>query len=265
MIKAYNGRKAKIAMKALFAVLFGGVLTTANAASEQAHSSHWRLGMAVASADAAYKGRNSETFVVPVIGYEGKRLYFRGIELGYRLYQHQGTELAAVVSVAPFRFEPKKNRIEALQQLDARDFRVESGLKYSKRTRFGRFSAQSLVNIRDFSTGYRSSVGYFYSLSKQPRRWQFGPRIEVNYISGSFADYYYAVSAAEAERSGLNEYNSNDSWNTTLGFEGYMRLNQRWSIAGSINRTFLGSEISNSPMTAGSHTTSAFIFLSYQL
>lgn len=238
---------------------------TAVSAEETEQPSNWRVGLAVASVDAAYKGRNNETFVVPVVGYEGEKVYFRGVELGFRLYRKQGAELAAVASVAPFRFEPKKNRIDALKLLDQRDFRIETGLKYNQHTQYGRISAETLVNVRDFDTGYRSSVGYFYSLSKQPRIWQFGPRIDVSYISGSFADYFYGISAAEAQRSGLSEYQSKNSWNTTLSLEGFMRLNARWTLAGSVTRTFIDTEIRNSPMTEGSHTTSAFVFLSYQL
>src|SRR5690554_229237 len=227
--------------------------------------SKWRVGFAVASVDAAYRGQKSEKFFVPVVGYEGEKVYFRGAELGYRLYRKYGGELAAVVNIAPFRFEPKKNRITELQQLDERDFRIETGLKLNQYTRYGRLTAQTMVNVRDFDTGYRASLGYHYSLSPQPQFWQLGPRVDISYLSGSFTNYFYGISAAEAQRSGLSEYKGKAGWNTTVSVEGYYRLNERWTFAGSVGRTFIDNEIRNSPMTKGSHTTSAFLYLSYQL
>lgn len=235
------------------------------AEESQEKSGVWQAGLAVATVDAAYKGRNRDNYVFPVISYEGERLYFRGIELGYSLIRTRSQELAVVSGIGGKRFEPKKNSDTGLQQLDKRDFRLETGLKFTQRTPYGRITAESRVNVRDFDTGYQTSLGYFYSLSPSPRQWQLGPRIDVSYVSGSYTDYFYGISAAEAERSGLSAYDSNSSWNASISLEGYVRLNERWSVAGTIKRSFLDDTIRNSPMTEGSHANSAFIVVNYRL
>jgi len=258
-------RSPIVTLKALPLMAFLGATSVANAQEKPDEQPVWQAGLAVATVDSSYKGKNRENFVFPVIGYEGKRVYFRGVELGYRFIKKPGQEFAAFSAVAGKRFEPKKQTDPALQQLDERDFRVETGLKFTQHTPYGRFSAESSVNIRDLDTGYKTSLGYYYSLSPNPRQWQVGPRIDVSYVSGSYTDYFYGISEAESLRSGFNEYQSNSSWNLALSLEGYFRINERWTLAGTIKRSFLDDSIRNSPITEGKHANSAFIIVSYRL
>ncbi|RUO44154.1 hypothetical protein CWE15_03030 [Aliidiomarina taiwanensis] len=261
-------QKQKAFRKALKAAPFIGLTLVSGlavAAEKESSKGVWQAGLALATVDAAYKGRNRDNYVFPVLGYESERLYFRGIELGYRLLSSRSQELAIVSGIGGKRFDPKKNNNAELQQLDKRDFRLETGLKFTQRTPYGRFTAESRVNVRDFDTGYQSTLGYFYSFSPSPRQWQLGPRLDVSYVSGSYTDYFYGISQAEAGRSGLSAYDSNSSWNVAISLEGFVRLNERWSLAGTIKRSFLDDAIRNSPMTEGSHANSAFIIINYRL
>ncbi|WP_157982795.1 MipA/OmpV family protein [Aliidiomarina minuta] len=221
----------------------------------------WSLGGAVISTDASYKGLDSDTLVVPLVGYEGERFYFRGIEAGYRLNDSRRNRLSAHVTASPFRFRPRENKDPQLSQLDSRNFSAEAGMSYQMLTRYGEVELRGGLDMR--GNGHRFSASYSFPLSRDPRKWQFGPRVGATYISSEYTDYYYGVSAAEAERTGLNEYSSQDAVNPFYGLGGYYRFGDRLSVLGNYRITKISSKISNSPMAEGSRTTTLFVALSY--
>ncbi|MCC5855067.1 MAG: MipA/OmpV family protein [Idiomarina sp.] len=225
----------------------------------------WSVGAGMISADANYRGQTSDVFVVPAISYEGERLYFRGIELGYNLNDDRRSQWTWVASWAPFRFKPAENDDLALQQLDRRNFRIETGLSYRTFGRWGEFRGQALLNARNLSSGERGSLTYTFPLSRQPQNWQFGPSLTLAYLSGRYIDYYYGVSNEEAVRSGLPVYEASAAWNTSLGLGGFYRFNDRWSVFGNLTRTFVDSEIRNSPMTEDRNSRNIIIFVTYRL
>ncbi|MGT0149703.1 MipA/OmpV family protein [Vibrio metschnikovii] len=50
-----------------------------------AEMSQWSVGVAAAYSPAVYKDTPSNRTVIPIIGYEGEHLFFRGFDAGYRL------------------------------------------------------------------------------------------------------------------------------------------------------------------------------------
>lgn len=221
----------------------------------------WSLGGAVISTDASYKGLDSDTLVVPLVGYEGERFYFRGIEAGYRLNNSRRNRLTAHVTASPFRFRPGENKDPQLSQLDSRNFSAEAGMSYQMLSRYGEIEFRAGFDVR--GNGHRFQTSYSFPLSRNPRKWQFGPRVGATFISSGYTDYYYGVSATEAERTGLPEYSSQDAVNPFYGLGGYYRFGERLSVIGNYRVTQISSKISDSPMAEGSRTTSLFVALSY--
>ncbi|WP_157957814.1 MipA/OmpV family protein [Aliidiomarina celeris] len=231
-------------------------------------SPSWSVGFAVINAQPSYRGDNSSALAVPVINFESERFYFRGIELGYRLGANLSPRAAhsftAIARVVPSSFDPKENRIAELQQLDKRDIRIETGLNYRYRQPWGDINAEVTLNARGLDTGYRGAVRYEYGLSKQPLIWQFGPRLGVEYFSEDYVNYFYGISATEAQRSGLAAYSGTDSFNLAAGVGGYFRFSERWTLGGQWNRTFVDENITDSPMSANRDLYTTFIFVSYR-
>ncbi|RUO31781.1 hypothetical protein CWE12_01920 [Aliidiomarina sedimenti] len=243
------------------AVRLSAIATLLVVSSTQAQ---WNLGAGGISSDASYRGVDRDNFVIPVVGYEGERLYFRGLELGYRLNQasrRSPHQWAVVVTGAPFRFRPNDSRDPQMRLLDSRSFSAELALDYQFSTPFGVFDARAGHDIR--GNGHRLSASYAYPLSPNPRKWQLSPSIGVSYISSGYTDYYYGVSATEAERSGLAEYGSQDAFNPNLRLSGYYRIDERWNLFGAISASRLSSKIANSPMADGRYISTAILAVSY--
>lgn len=230
----------------------------------------WSFGAAGISSDGSFKGIDRDNFAVPLIGYEGERVYFRGLELGYRLnpqprstppQERSPHEWSVVVTGAPFRFRPSDSSDLQMQQLDSRSFSAEIAIDYKFRTPFGVADLRAGQDIR--GNGHRFSLSYAYPISTDFARWQFSPAIGVSYISNGYTDYYYGVSAAESQRSGLAEYSSQDALNPFIRIGGYYRFNQDWSMFGALTASRMSSKIADSPMADGRHVNTVIVAISY--
>ncbi|MCC5878746.1 MAG: MipA/OmpV family protein [Idiomarina sp.] len=230
----------------------------------------WSVGVGGISSDGSFKGVDRDNFAVPLVGYEGERVYFRGLELGYRLnpqardtppQQRTPHEWALVVTGAPFRFRPSDSSDAQMQLLDSRSFSAELAIDYKYRTPFGVLDLRAGQDFR--GNGHRLSASYGYPFSTDFRRWQIGPAIGVNYISSGYTDYYYGVSAEESARSGLPEYSSQDAFNPFVRVGGYYSFNPQWRMFGAVTASRMSSKIANSPMAEGRNVNSVIVAVSY--
>lgn len=233
------------------------LLVSGNAAAQ------WTLGAGVISTDASYKGMKSDTLVVPFVGYEGEKFYFRGIEAGYRVNDNRYNQLSVVLTAAPFRFQPDETSDMQLSMLDSRDFSAQLGLKHELMTPYGAITSQAGLDVR--GNGHSLSLSYSYPFSRDPQSWQFAPQVGVDYISADYTNYYYGISAAESARSGLPQYESQDAINLFAGVGGSYRLSERWRLFANIRATRISSKIADSPMADGRYSQSAFFAITYAL
>lgn len=244
-------------------------LTLCALASAPVHA-EWSLGLGAISSDGSFKGIDRDNFAVPMIGYEGERVYFRGLELGYRLNpqspntamaQRSPHEWSLVVTGAPFRFRPRDSDDLQMQQLDSRSFSAELAIDYKFRSQFGVADLRAGQDIR--GNGHRFSASYSYPISTDFRRWQFSPAVGVTFISSGYTDYYYGVSAEESLRSGLPEYSSQDAFNPFVRLGGYYRFNERWNLFGALIGSRLSGKIADSPMADGRYINTLIVSMSY--
>ena len=230
----------------------------------------WSVGVGGISSDGSFKGVDRDNVAVPLIGYEGERVYFRGLELGYRLnpqspglppQQRSPHEWAIVVTGAPFRFRPSDSSDMQMRELDSRSFSAEVAIDYKYRTPFGVLDLRAGQDIR--GNGHRLSASYGYPFSTDFRRWQVGPAIGVTYISSGYTGYYYGISAEESARSGLPEYSSQDAFNPFVRVGGYYAFNEQWRMFGAVTASRMSSKIANSPMAEGRSVSTVILAVSY--
>jgi len=87
--------------------------------------------------------------------------------------------------------------------------------------------------------------------------------VGAQYASSDLNDYYFGVSAVEAQRSGLAAYSAGSGVAPYMDFSAVMPLGPRWTATASLRRTLLSSAVKDSPMTTGDHMDSAALSLSY--
>lgn len=224
----------------------------------------WSVGGGVVSSDAGYRGIDRDTFFIPVVGYEGERWYFRGIEVGYRLGEPQARsphQWSLVVTGSPYRFKPGDSNDPQMQQLQRRNLSAEVAVDYKYISWLGTIDARVGQDIR--GNGHRMSIHYSYPFIAG-ENWRIMPRVGVSFISSGYADYYYGVSAAESIVSGLPEYSSQDAFNPFVGVTGMWQINERTTVLAVVNGTRLSSKIADSPMTDKRYTNTVFTAVSYR-
>jgi len=89
------------------------------------------------------------------------------------------------------------------------------------------------------------------------------PGVGVNYASSALNDYYFGISADEAQRSGLARYKADSGVAPYMDVTALMPLGAHWTATASLRRTLLSSAVKDSPMTRGDHMDTALLALTY--
>lgn len=221
-------------------------------------------GAAYVSSNQSYRGLNADSVAVPFLGYEGEQFYLRGLTAGWYLQRDRQQQLAVTLNGELFRFRPAESSDAQMQQLDRRNLSLTLGLQHRYSSRYGVFSSHLKTDITGRHEGQLFNFRYGYPLNRPGQAWQVTPEIGFNYYSRSYVRYYYAVSAAEAARSGLAEYQPSDAISPLLGLNVYRYFTPHLSAVASYTIARNDNSIRNSPMVRGRSTRSLFLAVSYR-
>lgn len=226
--------------------------------------SGWSIGTAIVSSNASYRSQSSDTFAVPMINYEGENFYLRGITAGYYLQRQREQQLSLELSAEPFRFRPQDSADLQMRQLDRREFSGSASARYNRVTAIGLVSTRVGTDLTGRHNGQSANITYSYPFNREwGGEWQFSPRLGVDYRSKDWVRYYYGVSANEAARTGLSEYNGDHAFSPFIGLGGFTRLTPGIMLSGSVTLSRLSSAVTDSPMVSGRTSRTYFFTVSY--
>lgn len=269
-MKCRKGNKSALGVSALIAMLSasGAVLTASANESENEQAGGpplgFSAGLGMISSNPSYVGMSDDVLVVPFIGYEGEKYYFRGLSFGRHIVQTRQHQFSATLTVEPFRFKPQESRDEQIQQLDRRKFSLGAGLNYRYNTVYGSITSTFNTDISGRHNGQRLRVRYSLPLNRPGQAWQLSPEIGVNIVSKDYVRYYFGVDANEAQRSGLQEYSGNHAISPEIGIGGYYMFTENLSVNGNLSFSRSDSAIANSPMVSSRSARSIIFVLSYR-
>ncbi|GHG58893.1 membrane protein [Alishewanella longhuensis] len=180
-----------------------------------AQAAEFELGVAAVNYGSPYKGIASENLMLPWISYRGERFSLNGLDISYQLYQRDNLNFSFKLAPAASYLDPNKSRDLAISKLDKRQFTALAGaeLKYQLNAYF--LKANLLRDITGKHNGIASSatVGRPFHTA--------GiiviPEIGLHYWDSKISNYYYGVSSAESERSGLTEFQSSAKFRVQSG------------------------------------------------
>lgn len=267
MASAWASKKRTI-MSAL--CLFSGLFAIQTTQAQDEESAPlmipqgWSGGAAYVSSKQNYRGLKSDSIAVPFIGYESERFYLRGLTAGWIAQRSRQQQFAVTFNAELFRFRPRENNDEQMQQLNRRNLSFTLGLQHRYATRHGSFTTHIKTDVTGRHTGQLATFRYAYPLNRPGQAWQLSPEIGINYFSQNYVDYYYGVSADESVRSGLAEYRPSSAINPVIGLGGYRYFTPRLSAVASYSLARNDSAISDSPMVRGRSTRALFFGLSYR-
>lgn len=216
--------------------------------------SNWSVGIAAGARNELYAGEGNHTRVIPFVGYEGERFYFRGITAGYHLVKSDsfvfdvflGGRLDAMDAKDFGRRELLRRGIDR-DLLSDRDDSVDAGASVSWRGAAGEVQLELKADILDVSGGYQADVSYRYPM--QAGGWMLTPAVGVTVLSKDLANYYYGTLDKEVRR-GVIDYRPGSATIPYVGLTVARPFADKWRFMANVGYQILPDEISDSPLVA---------------
>lgn len=198
-----------------------------------------------------YKGYNTRTLPLPLIGYKGERLTVYGPFISYKIKTVEKINVAFKLAPRFQGFDESDSYI--FEGMKGRKHSVDAGFEINYKSSDWNVSISSLFDVLNNSGGYeiKSSIGRMY---------KFGPvfiepSISMSLLDSKHVDYYYGVKSSEINKNRV-AYIGDSGVNTGLGlsiatpifFGGFTRVNiEYWQF---------DSAITNSPLVESNSSAS---------
>ena len=190
-----------------------------------------------------YDGTDFRTYPIPIFGYEGKRLYLRGITGGYRLFMGKSWSVGPVVQP---RFDGyEEDDSSALAGMDDRNVSLDAGVGLSWRTDYGLLEASVVTDLLGEHDGQQIELSWTGLFSW--KRWDFIPSAGVRFKSTNLVEYYYGVEPGEALAT-RPAYAPDRAVDPFVRLAVRRELTERWSLLTALQYEWLDSEIRDSPI-----------------
>jgi len=214
------------------------------------------LGVATMSSKGILLGENHRTLLVPVLGYEGERLFFRGISGGLHLFERDGMALDLLVGARldGWDAEDLDASLLAARGIDRavlrdRERGADMGLGLSWKGWAGHAWLDAKTDVTSASDGHEVELGYAFAVPAG--KGLLAPSITVSYWSSKLSDYYYGV-LPEEEAAGVPRYRPGDAVVPAFSVAYLRALPGRWRVFGVLEYQWLPGAITASPLVEGS-------------
>lgn len=217
---------------------------------DKPEGSSWGLGLAVVSAQKAYKGTDRETRALPMISYENRYVKLSGPNLelklpGLEFGDSRRLNFGVVAKLfGGGGYEPGDS--PALAGMAERESSIWAGPKMEWENDFADAKLEWLGDASGNSKGQRVVLGL-------ERKWKPGPsvmllpQVGVEWVDKKYVDYYYGVRASEAT-AGRAAYAGKATMNPEISLAGIYRFDKHQSMMLNVGVKALGKEIKNSPI-----------------
>ncbi|PTN56325.1 MipA/OmpV family protein [Stenotrophomonas panacihumi] len=218
----------------------------------QADDDRWMIGAGASIKDEGYAGMGTRIRPFPLVAYEGKRIFWRGLSGGVHAYKGEHFSLDAVLSGRFDGFdvddlgrrELAANGVD-IDLLEDRDDALDAGLSLGWQAGASELKLTALYDVTDTSGGQEIALDYAYALHWG--RTTLVPGVGVHWLSRDTVDYYYGTLDEEIAR-GVAAYRPGAATvpQASIGF--IRPLGTAWKVVGSVNYKWLPSEITDSPL-----------------
>jgi outer membrane protein len=219
-------------------------------AKDKPEDSSWGVGLAVISAQKAYKGTDRETRALPMLSFENQYVKLSGPNLelklpGLELGDSQRLNFGLVTKLfGGGGYEASDS--PALAGMAERESGVWVGAKVEWENDVADVKLELLGDASGKSKGQRIALGL-------GRKWMLGPsvmlmpQVGVEWVDKKYVDYYYGVRASEATV-GRAAYVGKATVNPEVSLTGIYRFDKHQSLMLNVGVKALGKEIKNSPI-----------------
>lgn len=212
----------------------------------------WMIGVGASIKDEGYAGMGTRVRPFPLLAYEGKRVFWRGLSGGVHAYRGEHFSVDAVLYGRFDGFDADdlgRRELAArgidIDLLEDRDDALDAGVSLGWRTGASELKLTALHDVTDTSGGQEIALDYAYALHWG--RTTLVPGIGVHWLSRDTVDYYYGTLDEEIAR-GVVAYRADAATvpQASLGFS--RPLGSAWKVVGAVSYKWLPSEITDSPL-----------------
>lgn len=190
-----------------------------------------------------YKGIDPRVYPIPMFGYEGERLYLRGVGGGYQLFRRGGWSFGPVLQPRFDGYEADDSRY--LAGMKDRDLTLDGGVGLSWRAKWGLIGLSCITDLLGKHDGQELELSYTAVFPYAGC--DFIPSAGLRYKSDNLVDYYYGVRTSEA-RDGRPAYEAEEATDPFVRLAVRRKLGGQWSLLGAVQYEWFDSEIKDSPI-----------------
>jgi len=199
------------------------------------------MGVGVLYLERPYIGVDNDTYVVPLVKAEYKRLFIDKTIMGYNLIDDDNLKFSVVTG--PHFAGYKSSDSSELAGMEDREWGFDGGLRLKWKTELVDVTATGLTDLSGTYEGQEASV----ILSKELFKGFLTPSLGAVWSSEDAVDYYYGVRASEA-RAGRPAYAGEDTFNYLAGLTVAVPLGEKWAMVGDVQHQILGDGVKDSPL-----------------
>lgn len=214
------------------------------------------LGGALRPRRDEYIGDYRSSSLEPLFLYQGRWLFSDGTSGGVHIAD---TDWFFFDLYARFRFtklvpEDLGDIPVGIQQ---RDTTIEGGFATGLRTPLGDLRVEWGHDVLDRHDGESLELTYRYTFENGNLK--FSPFLTVSFLDANLANYYYGVSEAESQATGIPSYEVGDTTNLSIGLNSYWQLNDHWFVFGNVGVEVFNDAIVDSPIVSENFSTELFL------
>jgi outer membrane protein len=242
------------------------LLTTSNALAGKLSSKRdpkpITLGAGVIWEDKIYRDFDDDdkTSVVPVIFYEGERLFFRADTLGWKLFKSDAWEIAPILELGQEGYDSSDS--DFLDGMSDRDPWIGVGghVIFQPNSFGARLSAAG--DVTDESNGGRVVTEGFYDT--RIGNIKLNANIGTIWGSEGYSEYYYGVESNEVIPNIRPAYDPDTTLSYFAGGSAvYQKEDSPWMLIGFLRYTFFDDDIDDSPITSDDQMAAVGVGIAY--
>ena len=240
-------------------------LLLAAASPVVAQPSGWSVGAGAVVSDSPFAGEGKRVIAIPLLGYQGERVYLRGVTAGVVLWRAESLSLDASlgarldgIDADDFgRAELARNGVDR-DLLDDRDHGIDAGLTARWRGTAGELTLGVRQDVSGTSEGQEWQLDYGYPVPLG--RGLLTMELGVKRLDADLADYYYGISDDEVAR-GIAAYRPGAVTLPNVGVSLRYPFADRWSLLLGARYERLPDALTDSPLLERDRSGTASLLL----
>lgn len=221
------------------------------------------VGLGLGYQEKPYIGDNSEWLPIPHFEYQSGSLYIKGLKAGFYFINTPSLKLDLHLKYQSLSFKPGDSN-GALRGLDRRKSTIElgGGMQYMfPNLVFIGGEVDADILGRSKGVNVDTNIGFVQHINDHFR---VVPKAGVIWSDKKHNDYYYGVSQAESDRTGVRAYDPKSSFTPYIGVGSVVNATDNLQIFGGVQFQFMPNEVKDSPMTKRSTLSNIAIGVNYE-